>query len=37
VHPGGDTPEFIYEHGEEYREEERNGPLEVLIPVSNSR
>lgn len=34
AHPGGDLPEFIYEHGEDYVEDERNGPLDVYVPVA---
>jgi predicted transcriptional regulator YdeE len=33
THPDGDAPEFIYQHGEDYREDERNGPLDVYVPV----
>ena len=34
VHPGGDAPEFLYEHGEQYREDLRNGPLDIYVPVT---
>ncbi len=30
---GADSPEFIYEHGEGYREDERNEPVEIFVPV----
>jgi AraC family transcriptional regulator len=33
AHAGGDAPEFIYEHGEEYDENERPGPLDIYVPV----
>ena len=30
---GADAPEFIYEHAEGYREEERNERVEIFVPV----
>ena len=33
VHPDADFPEFIYEHDQNYREEEKNGTVDIYIPV----
>ena len=40
VHLEADAPQFIYEHDQNYREEEKNGTVDIYIPVKftkNSR